>query len=108
MNPHSRRWILLGTAALIAGLAGCDGKTPGATAKPSFKGVDITGAEYARTLSLTDPDGQRRTLADFKGKVVVVFLATPNAPTSARRRWPNWPMSSVSWVPMVRGCRASS
>jgi protein SCO1/2 len=80
MNPHSRRWILLGAAALIAGLAGCDGKTPGATAKPSFKGVDITGAEYARTLSLTDPDGQRRTLADFKGKVVVVFFGYTQCP----------------------------
>jgi len=80
MNPHSRRWILLGAAALLAGLAGCDGKTPGATAKPSFKGVDITGAEYARTLSLTDPDGQRRTLADFKGKVVVVFFGYTQCP----------------------------
>jgi len=80
MNPHSRRWILLGAAALIAGLAGCDVKTPGATAKPSFKGVDITGAEYARTLSLTDPDGQRRTLADFKGKVVVVFFGYTQCP----------------------------
>jgi len=80
MNPHSRRWILLGAAALIAGLAGCDGKTPGATAKPSFKGVDITGAEYARTLSLTDPDGQRRSLADFKGKVVVVFFGYTQCP----------------------------
>ena len=80
MNPHSRRWILLGAAALLAGLAGCDGKTPGATAKPSFKGVDITGAEYARTLSLTDPDGQRRTLVDFKGKVVVVFFGYTQCP----------------------------
>jgi len=80
MNPHSRRWILLGAAALLAGLAGCDGKTPGATAKPSFKGVDITGAEYARTLSLTDPDGQRRSLADFKGKVVVVFFGYTQCP----------------------------
>ena len=80
MNPHSRRWIRLGAAALIDGLAGCDGKTPGATAKPSFKGVDITGAEYARTLSLTDPDGQRRTLADFKGKVVVVFFGYTQCP----------------------------
>lgn len=81
MNPISRRAVLLAAvAASIAGLSGCDGKTPGATAKPSFKGVDITGAEYARTLSLTDADGQRRTLADFKGKVVVVFFGYTQCP----------------------------
>jgi protein SCO1 len=80
MTSQTRRWILLGAAALVAGLAGCDGKGPGAAAKPSFKGVDITGAEYARTLSLTDPDGQRRTLGDFKGKVVVVFFGYTQCP----------------------------
>lgn len=42
--------------------------------------MDITGAEYARTLALTDPDGRRRSLADFKGKVVVVFFGYTQCP----------------------------
>ena len=46
-----------------------------------FKGIDITGADYARELNLTDAStGQRRTLADFKGKVVVVFFGFTQCP----------------------------
>ena len=78
----TKRRFLMRTlaAAAAATLAGCDGKLPGTAAKPSFKGVDITGAEYARTLALTDADGQPRTLADYKGKVVVVFFGYTQCP----------------------------
>jgi len=62
--------------AAAALLSGCDGAAP----KPSFKGVDITGAEYARKLSLADGDGQPRTLAEFKGKLVVVFFGYTQCP----------------------------
>ncbi len=79
MNLLPRRRLLLALAAAAA-LAACDGMLPGGTAKPSFKGVDITGAEYARTLALTDADGQPRTLADYKGKVVVVFFGYTQCP----------------------------
>jgi protein SCO1/2 len=48
--------------------------------KPAFKSIDITGAEYARTLQLSDPDGQLRSLADYKGKVVVVFFGYTQCP----------------------------
>ena len=67
-------------ASAAALIVGCDGNTPGAAPKPTFKGVDITGAEYARSLALTDVDGQPRTLADFKGKVVVVFFGYTQCP----------------------------
>ncbi|MBL0090258.1 MAG: SCO family protein [Ideonella sp.] len=60
-------------------LAACDVQVPGQS-RPSFKGVDITGAEYARTLSLTDGDGKPRTLAEFKGKVVLVFFGYTQCP----------------------------
>jgi protein SCO1 len=84
MNRTPRRSLLLAAAtlagALLTGLAGCDGKAPGGAARASFKGVDITGAEYARTLALTDADGQPRTLADYKGKVVVVFFGYTQCP----------------------------
>ena len=48
--------------------------------KPSFHGVDITGAEYARDLQLTDPSGQLRSLKDFRGKVVVMFFGYTQCP----------------------------
>ncbi|WP_404301883.1 SCO family protein [Alicycliphilus denitrificans] len=47
---------------------------------PKFQGVDLTGAEYARDLPLTDHNGQARTLKDFAGKVVVVFFGYTQCP----------------------------
>ena len=64
--------------ACVAALAACDLR-PSANAAP-FNGVDITGAEYARSLALNDHDGRPRTLADFKGKVVVVFFGYTQCP----------------------------
>jgi protein SCO1/2 len=58
-------------AALL--LAACDGA-------PKFNSVDITGANYARELALTDHTGSRRTLADYRGKVVVVFFGYAQCP----------------------------
>jgi protein SCO1 len=71
-------------AMLVVGLAvgllgGCDRLTGGAQ-KPSFKAIDITGAEYARELSLPDADGKLRTLADFKGKVTLIFFGFTQCP----------------------------
>ena len=63
----------------IALLAACD-LLSGSAGKPSFKGVDITGAEYGRTLSLPDQHGRMRDLAEFKGKVVVVFFGYTQCP----------------------------
>ncbi|HEV8314612.1 MAG TPA: SCO family protein [Burkholderiaceae bacterium] len=65
-------------AAALA-LAACD-RVPVGADKPAFKAVDITGADYARTLSLPDAEGKIRTLADFKGKVTVVFFGYTQCP----------------------------
>ena len=73
-----KRVVLLATLAMGL-LAGCD-RVGGGAAKPSFKAVDITGAEYARELSLPDADGKMRTLADFKGKVTLVFFGYTQCP----------------------------
>lgn len=48
--------------------------------KPAFKGVDITGADYAQGWELTDHNGQVRTLKDFAGKAVVVFFGYTQCP----------------------------
>jgi protein SCO1/2 len=46
----------------------------------AFKAIDITGADYAQELNLPDANGKARTLADFKGKVVVVFFGYTQCP----------------------------
>ncbi|MFW2358019.1 SCO family protein [Hydrogenophaga sp.] len=67
---------LLGATLGATGLfmAGCS--EPAA----SFTGIDITGADYATGFSLTDHNGQPRTLADFKGKAVVLFFGFTQCP----------------------------
>ena len=47
---------------------------------PTFRGVNLTGADYARDFSLTDHHGQLRSLKDFRGKVVVVFFGFTQCP----------------------------
>jgi protein SCO1/2 len=65
---------LLTSLALILTLGACNPQ------KMAFHGVDITGAEYAKELNLTDQNGQPRTLKDFAGKVVVVFFGYTQCP----------------------------
>jgi len=49
--------------------------------KPEFKNIDITGSTaFGKDFSLLDPDGKVRTLADFKGKVVVMFFGYTQCP----------------------------
>jgi protein SCO1/2 len=73
VNSHRRLLVL----AAAAWLAGCERGTPG---QASFRGVDITGADYGRKLALPDQDGKPRTLDDFRGKVTVVFFGYTQCP----------------------------
>ncbi len=77
-----KRFVLKVVAGLVLGLSlsACDQLGLGGAAKPAFKGVDLTGAEYASGLNLSDQDGRARTLAEFKGKVVVVFFGYTQCP----------------------------
>lgn len=59
---------------VILSLGACD------SGGPRFKNIDITGADYAKDFSLTDPTGKTRTLADFRGKVVIVFFGYTHCP----------------------------
>ena len=65
-------------AAGLAGLAACDRGASGP--KPSFKAVDITGADYANDFALPDTEGRTRHIADFKGKVTLVFFGFTQCP----------------------------
>ena len=79
MNNVRRLSTFAGAVLAAVSLFGCD-QIGFPSAKSSFKGIDITGAEYARSLSLPDQNGQTRTLADFKGKVTVVFFGYTQCP----------------------------
>ena len=71
-----RRLLLaLGAAAL---LTACD-RAAGPPAA-AFQAIDITGADYAKELPLPDLDGRARTLAEFRGKAVVVFFGFTQCP----------------------------
>lgn len=78
MNPLRRS---LFASLFVASLAitGCSEKAGDAPAT-AFSGIDLTGADYATGFSLTDHNGQPRTLADFKGKVVVIFFGYTQCP----------------------------
>lgn len=45
-----------------------------------FVAQDITGADFKQSMSLTDHNGQQRTLADFKGKIVAMFFGYTHCP----------------------------
>ncbi|MGE5865609.1 MAG: SCO family protein [Rhizobacter sp.] len=74
----SRRALLALGLTGAAALAGCDKLLPSKPA--SFNAVDITGAGYGKNLALPDVDGRVRTLAEFKGKVVVLFFGFTQCP----------------------------
>lgn len=48
--------------------------------KPEFRSIDLTGADYAKDFALPDVNGQTKTLADFKGKAVVLFFGFAQCP----------------------------
>jgi protein SCO1/2 len=62
--------------AFLLMLAACNP----AKAPMPFVGTDITGADFAKTLSLTDHNGKLRSMADFSGKAVVLFFGFTHCP----------------------------
>ena len=64
----------LAATALLRTLQACG------SSGPSFLNTDVTGADYGKELSLTDHTGKPRTLAEFRGKIVVVFFGYTRCP----------------------------
>ena len=77
MNPNRRHLVLAPLSAAL--LAACDAFSSKPKA-PAFHSTDITGAEFARHFELPDADGRMRTLADWKGKTLVVFFGYTHCP----------------------------
>ncbi len=66
--------------ALMLMLAACSPAKNNDKSVDTFNATDITGAEFAKTLSLTDHTGKKRNLSDFKGKVVALFFGYTHCP----------------------------
>ena len=71
-----RFFSVLWLAACAGLLAACGPSKP----ELKFNNTDVTGLDYARDFALTDHTGKPRTLADFKGKVVVMFFGYTQCP----------------------------
>ena len=48
--------------------------------RSSFQAVDISGANWGKDFELTDFNGSKRTLADFRGKLVLLFFGYTHCP----------------------------
>ncbi len=66
----------LGGASLVA----CDKFAQATGQRAGFRGIDITGADYGRDFRLTDVDGRERTLADYRGKLVLLYFGFVQCP----------------------------
>jgi protein SCO1 len=75
-----RRHFLVRLAGWASPLVGAVALGACSKEAPSFRGVDITGADYARGFALKDHDGRPRRLEDFRGKAVVVFFGYTQCP----------------------------
>ena len=70
----SRSLIAAVLAVLLAALAACDLLTP------AYNGIDLTGASFGRDFRLSDADGREHSLADWRGKYVMVFFGYAYCP----------------------------
>jgi protein SCO1/2 len=71
LSMINRRIFLIVLAAL---LSACNPEPP------AFRNTDLSGATFGRQLSLTDYNGQPRSLNDFRGKVIVLFFGYTSCP----------------------------
>lgn len=71
-----RAWLATVCVSAALALTACQP----APQAPVFQATDITGAPFGRDFRLTDHNGQARTLADFRGKVVAVFFGYTHCP----------------------------
>ncbi|HEX9277567.1 MAG TPA: SCO family protein [Casimicrobiaceae bacterium] len=77
MNGASfRRALRVATLCAVAALAACGWSEN----KPKFQASDITGVDWGKDFHLVDVNGTSRSLAHYRGKVVMVFFGYTNCP----------------------------
>lgn len=73
-------------ALALTAITGCEQKNTSvgdmkfSPVNSQFKNTDVTGLQYAQDFALTDHNGKPRTLADFKGKAVLIFFGYTQCP----------------------------
>jgi protein SCO1/2 len=71
-----RAWLARALAAPPAlALLGCAPQEA-----PRSRALDVSGASYGLDFRLTDPQGHERSLADYRGKVVMLFFGFVQCP----------------------------
>ncbi|HWU85477.1 MAG TPA: SCO family protein [Rhodocyclaceae bacterium] len=71
-----KRLLVLGAMLVLAlSLSAC-----GSGSTPHFNATDVSGSDWGSDFHLTAPDGKPRSLADFKGKAVVIFFGYTQCP----------------------------
>lgn len=75
IRSPGRRSALVQLAGIAAwGLTACQ------KASVPFNGTDVTGADFGHDFHLTDANGNARSLADYRGKVVFLFFGFTQCP----------------------------
>ncbi|MDC1311833.1 SCO family protein [Burkholderiales bacterium] len=69
--------MLLLLMAVVTLLFGCDDRVNN---QERFTNTDISGADFARDFELTSHHGERVSLSDFEGKVVILFFGFMRCP----------------------------
>lgn len=70
-------FALAAAALLVGGFVAYSTLRPGA-APAKFDALDITSVDWGKSFDLTDFNGKQRTLADFRGKLVLLFFGFTN------------------------------
>lgn len=73
-----RRALLV--LAVLPLLPACDGHG----ARTGFQSIDVTGADWGRDFRLFDAEGRAVTLADFRGRCVMLFFGFTQCPDVCR------------------------
>jgi protein SCO1/2 len=74
---NASRALAAALAAAMLLASGCDRV---ASVKTPFQAIDVTGSPMGREFRLADHNGKERTLADFRGKVVVMAFGFTQCP----------------------------
>lgn len=72
-------WGVLSVVLALA-LVTCDDHAGSPSRPPRFVSSDITGVRWGRDFHLIDHTGKPRSLADFRGKVVMLFFGYTHCP----------------------------
>ncbi|HRP74141.1 MAG TPA: SCO family protein [Rhodocyclaceae bacterium] len=75
MSSGLSRLKFVAIAVVAVVLSACTPPEP-----PRFNAANMTGIEYGKDFRMHDADGRERTIAEFRGKVVMIFFGFIQCP----------------------------